>query len=282
MTSTNHTTKALTQDQIRQFEEQGYVGPLRIVSTEVMADLRARIERFEREHPKDCGKLYHGPQLLFPWIYDFLQTPALLDALEDLLGPDLLCIQSGFRIKEPHDGRYVGWHQDSYYIRMGPTWVVAIISFTDSTKENGALQIIPGSHKWGLLTHEETLDKKSMLTRAQRISADFDASGAIDVECKAGEALILANTIVHGSQPNRTDERRINYVVEYAPTATKREGPREPAMLVRGQDRYNHFDREERPKDEFGPLSLARHRHVIETRIKESYKGSKHASPALS
>ncbi|MSO93076.1 MAG: phytanoyl-CoA dioxygenase [Rhodospirillales bacterium] len=273
--------KTLTPDQIRQFEEDGYVGPLRMISTEAMAALRERIERFERDHPEARGKLFHGPQLLFPWLFDFLQAPALLDALEDLLGPDLLCIQSGFRIKEPQDGRYVGWHQDSYYIRMGPTWVVAVISFTDSTRENGAIQIVPGSHKWGLLPHEETDDKKSMLTRAQRITAQFDTARATDVEAKAGEALILANTIVHGSQPNRTDERRINYVVEYAPTVTKREGPREPAMLVRGVDRYNHFDREERPKDEFGPLSLARHRHVIETRIKESYRGSKRASPAL-
>lgn len=273
--------KSLSPEQVRQFEDQGYFGPVQMVPPVEMARIRERLEAFENAHPEAVGKLFQGPHLLFPWLFDMLHAPGLLDALEDLLGPDLLCVQSGFRIKEPHDGRHVGWHQDSYYVRMLPTWVTCVISFTDSTAANGALRIVPGSHKWGLLPHEETDDAKSMLTRGQRITKDFDAAGAIHCETKAGEAMIFNNTIVHGSDPNRTDARRINCVIEYCPTETRRAGPREPATLVRGVDRYNHFDREERPKDEFGPLSIARHRFVIETRNKESFKGSKRISPAL-
>src|ERR1700686_2219006 len=109
--------KVLSSTQIEQFRDEGWAGPVKVYSEDQMAELQGRLETFEAEHPTEVGKLYQGPHLLFPWLYDILHVPHLVAAWQDLFGPNLLTVTTGFRIKDPSTRSYVGWHQDAYYVR---------------------------------------------------------------------------------------------------------------------------------------------------------------------
>lgn len=263
------------------FETRGFIGPVPVASPEAMRGHRARLEAFEQAWPAHKGKLFQAPHLLFPWLFELLKTPPLLDALEALLGPDLLLVQCGFRIKEPGDSRYVAWHQDDHYIKIAPLFVTAVIAFSDNTPESGCLKLVPGSHRREPLPHQDLDDASNMLTRGQQITAEFDHGAAETVALEAGEAVIFHCRTIHGSAPNRASDRRINIQVEYCATAARRLGSRDYAALVRGRDDYGHFDPLPQPAAELGPEAFAAHREVVERRISESYRGSPRASPAL-
>ena len=273
--------KAPTHAHIRQFKDEGYCAPCTFMRPEEMARFRARVEQFERNHPDAVGKLVQGPHLLFPWLVSMMRSDAVVDALEDLIGPDMVCASSGFRIKEPGRGMHAGWHQDAYYTKYESMWVTFLIAITNCTREKGCLQVIPGSFKLGVLPHAEGYDPDNILTRGQYITAEFDASKAVPMAGRAGQAVYFDNRTIHGSAPNRSTDRRINMLVDIAPTDAERNGPREPATLIHGVDDYRYFDEEPRPADEFGSLALARHRQVLELRNTMSYEGSNHVSPAL-
>lgn len=271
----------LTDAQIDQFRAEGWAGPIKVYSEDEMAKLRQRVEKFETENPTEVGKLYQGPHLLFPWLYDVLHVPHLVAAWQDLFGPNLLTVTTGFRIKNPSTESYVGWHQDAYYVRYQPFWSTCILAVTESTIENGCVQVVPGSHKLGLLAHEETDDENNILTRGQNITVPFDRSRAIHVELRPGELIVMDHLLIHGSEQNHSKDRRINFLIDVLPTHARREGKRESAVLVAGKDTYGYYDFEDRPKDDFGPLALARHRAVITRRNEKSYAGSARVSPAL-
>jgi len=273
--------KFLTNAQIDRFRDEGWVGPIKVCEEAQMGELLQRVERFEREHPDEVGKLYQGPHLLFPWLYDLLHVPHLVAALQDLFGPNLLTVTTGFRIKEPSTKSYVGWHQDAFYVRYEPAWSTCVLAFNESTIENGCLQVVRGSHKLGLLPHEETSDPDNILTRGQHITVPFDLSKAIHVPLRPGELVAMHHLLIHGSDQNHTTNRRINFLIDVLPTNARREGKRESAVLVAGEDTFGYYDFEDRPKDDFGPLARERHRAVITRRNEKSYAGSKRVSPAL-
>src|SRR5947208_1827325 len=211
-------SKVLTDAQIDQFRAEGWAGPIKVYSEDEMAALRQRVEKFEAANPTEGGKLYQGPHLLFPWLYDVLHVPHLVAAWQDLFGPNLLSVTTGFRIKNPSTDSYVGWHQDAYYVRYQPFWSTCILAFTESTIENGCVQVVPGSHKLGLLPHEETDDENNILTRGQHITVPFDRSRAIHVKLRPGELIVMDHLLIHGSDQNHSKDRRINFLIDVLPT----------------------------------------------------------------
>lgn len=273
--------KLLSPADIARYEKEGYLGPIRVVPEADMARYRERLEAFERAHPEAVGKLFQGPHLLFPWANDLIRESRLLDALEDLYGPDLLCISTGFRIKEPGSPKFVGWHQDAYYLTYRPAWLIALIAFTECTVENGCLEVVPGSHRGPLLRHEDTHDPDSILTQGQRITDPFDEARAVPIALEPGQALLFDSMMIHGSKPNRATSRRITCFADFCPTRTRRVGKWASATLVRGTDACGHFELEPRPEDEFGPRAIALHRRLIQERNKGSYVDPDRLSPAL-
>ena len=272
--------KVLTEAQVKTFYDEGYCGPVAVVSPETMKACRDRLESFEREHPDLRKKLYQGPNLLFSWLYDLTREPRLAGIASDLLGANVFCSTTAFRIKEPGDEAYIAWHQDGFYVDYKPIWATSILAFTDQTPLHGCVQVVPGSHKWGLLDHEETYDGKNILTRGQRITTPFDTTKAIHLQPKAGELVVFHHLTIHGSQPNRSQERRINFLIDLLPTNAKREGSRESATLIAGVDMHNHFDHEPRPPEDLN-AAIERQRQVLINRNEKSYAGSKHVSPVL-
>src|SRR6202046_5282320 len=149
--------KFLSDSAVRQYREAGYVAPVRALSTAEAGALRARLEAFEGGAGILAGKLRHKSHLLFTWLNDLVRHPRILDAVEDVVGPNILCWGTSFFIKEPRNPAFVSWHQDSTYWGLDPADVVtAWVALSDSTSENGAMRVIPGSHLRDQIPHRAT------------------------------------------------------------------------------------------------------------------------------
>lgn len=273
----------VTQHDIRDhFEEHGYFAPVRLMSADTAHAFRCEVEAFERAHPDMIGLIDMKANLLFPWIDVVTRNAAMLDALEAILGPNILCENCCFRNKAPDGRTYVGWHQDTPYIRIEPLLITTWLAVTPATSENGCLRIIPGSHKWPRLPHGEKVDPDSMLTRGHYIDAPFDQSGAIDVELDAGEAVMIHYNIAHSSAPNLSADRRMGMLIDCVSTHAVKLGNRESAMLVRGVDDTGNWDIESPPASSLGTGELAAHHEAVERVTETFYAGSERVPEALS
>ncbi len=173
--------KILTPAQIEQYREEGFIAPLRVMSPAEAEQLRHRLEAYEACAGGPIGgDLRHKSHLLFTWLADLVRHPVILDAVEDLYGPDLLCWSSNFFIKERQNPAFVSWHQDSTYWGLSrPDVVTAWVAFTAAHAGNGAMQVIPGSHKRDQIPHRDTFAKHNLLTRGQEITVPVDAAKAV-------------------------------------------------------------------------------------------------------
>ena len=163
--------KRLPADAVRQYHESGYYAPIRAISTEEAADLRRRLEVHEREYGHLKGQLRHKSHLLFTWLDDLIRHPSILDAVEDIIGPNILCWGTSFFIKEPQTTSYVSWHQDSTYWGLEPADIVtAWVALSESSAENGAMRVIPGSHRFEQVAHRDTFAADNLLSRGQEIA----------------------------------------------------------------------------------------------------------------
>jgi non-haem Fe2+, alpha-ketoglutarate-dependent halogenase len=250
---------ALSEAAVRQYKDEGYYHPIDAISTAEAGALRATLEDFEGRHGSICGEqLKLKPYLLIPWLNDLIRTPAILDAVESLIGPNILAWGGSFFIKEANNPSFVSWHQDSTYIGLEPPdLVTAWIAISDSNASNGALRVIPRTHN-EQLPHVDTFRKDSLLSRGQELTVEVDEDKAVMLELKAGQFSVHDARLIHGSDPNPSNDRRIGYVARYIPTYMKQiVGDQDSATLVRGVDEYNHFIPEPRPKVEFDPDCMA-------------------------
>ena len=268
--------KMLTAEQIEQFHRDGYVSPIRVMSAEDAARLRARLEEHEaRAGGPLAGGMRHKSHLLFTWLADLVRLPPVLDAVEDLYGPDLFVWTTNFFIKERTAPAYVSWHQDSTYWGLDrPDVVTAWIAFTKADDSNGAMRVIPGSHKIDQIPHRDTFEKHNLLTRGQEIAVDVDESQAVTLNLEPGEMSLHHVRLVHGSPPNLSNDRRIGFAVRYIPTYVRQVAGDDSATLVRGEDRYRHFELEPRPTRDLDPELVALHTRIAERNAQILYRGT--------
>ena len=249
----------LTADQMARCSKEGFVFPVDVLSPEE-AERYHQLYNEARHH--DAGRggdvLKLKGHLVLKWMADLARDPRILDPVESVLGPDILCWTSTFFVKQPGDQTYVSWHQDATYWDLGDGQVYsAWVAFTPSNRESGCMRMIPGSHK-ELVPHADTFDEKNLLSRGQEISVDVDETQAVDIELRAGQMSLHHVQIVHGSAPNVSAVPRIGFVVRYISPQTRQTiGDRDSAMLVRGEDRFGHFDLESAPDRDFDPQALA-------------------------
>src|SRR5262249_21492909 len=219
----------------------------------------ADIERHERETGQEAQKtLKFKAHLLFMRIFNAATSPAMLDVVEDLIGPNILLFASAFFVKDPHDGRFVSWHEDSAYMGFDPPEAVtAWTGLSDSTRAMGCLRVIPKSHLEPAekVRHVETFDAKNLLSRGQTIPA-IDESRAVDIETRAGEFEVHHIRLVHGPEENRSPRRRFGFNTVYIPTHVKSMLGRRSAMRVRGVDEYGGWDPEPRPRFDMDPVAV--------------------------
>lgn len=268
--------KLLTDDQVTGFRRDGYLCPIRIMSEAETAQVRRGLETFEaaRGGPL-AGEYRHKAHLLFPFLADLVRHPRILDAVEDLYGPDLLCWTSNFFIKEKSGPAFVSWHQDSTYWGLDkPDVVTAWVALTPSNESNGAMEVIPGSHTMDQIPHRDTFDSNNLLTRGQEVAVEVDATKAVRFDLAPGEASLHHVRLVHGSPPNPSEDRRIGFAIRYIPTHVRQIAGEDSATLVRGTDRYGYFEHEPRPTRELEPAMLALHKKITERNAKILYRGT--------
>jgi Phytanoyl-CoA dioxygenase (PhyH) len=275
-------TKLLSLEQVDFYKRNGYFFPVRALSAEQALEYRCKLEATEGQAGGPLrGALRNKPHLFLTWAADLIRHPTILDAVEDLLGPNLLVWSSSFFIKDAHDPGYVSWHQDSTYWGLSqPDIVTAWVALSVSAVPNGCMRVIPGSHLVDQLPHKDTFAQDNLLTRGQEVMVDVNADEAVDIELQPGEFSLHHVRIVHGSEPNPADYRRIGYAIRYLPTYVKQVvGPRDSATLVRGADEYQHFDPEPPPKADFDPEAMALHRQIVEASNQVLYRGTEKRNP---
>lgn len=247
--------KRLTERQIEQYHRDGFVFPIRVMSEDDAVALREKLEAFEAAQ----GKPIHGSQktkcsLLFPFMYDLFTGDAVLDPVEDLIGPDILQYQCGVWIKEPEAGSYVSWHQDSTYYGMDPLELVSgWVALSPATAETGCMQVIPGSHKMGQLPVDYSeVNDDNLLASGQRTRFEIDKSEIVLMDLQPGEMSLHHVALVHSSRPNHGQDRRIGIAGGYLPPHVRQTTDlKASAMLLRGVDTFGNF-----PLDEFPPVSV--------------------------
>ena len=272
----NRMGKQLTDKAIQQFHERGYYLPLDVASVEEIQEMRRQLEAFEAK----SGSALRGTNrfknpLLFKWLSDLIRSPKILDAIEGLIGPNLLVWSTDWWIKEAQSSKFVSWHQDSQYWGLDTRKLVTVwVALSPSTMESGCMRVLPGSHLGPDLPHKETFHDDNMLTRGQQIE-DIDETLAVNLEVDTGKAVIFAYRIAHASHPNRSNDRRIGLAIRYIPPDARQQyAETDSATLVRGKDTVGHFELEPEPACDFDPVTVEFHRHAEEERRKILYHGT--------
>ena len=257
--------KSLSENAVRQYRDNGYVAPIRVLSTTEAAEVRAKLEAFEAGAGPLAGKLRQKSHLLFTWLNDLIRHRLILDAVEDVIGPDILCWGTSFFIKEPRNPAFVSWHQDSTYWGLDPADIVtAWVALSDSTTENGAMRVVPGSHTMAQVPHRDTFRPQNLLSRGQEIMVEVDAARADTLVLRAGEMSLHHVRLIHGSDPNPSNERRIGFAIRYLPTYVRQvAGSHDWATLVRGVDHHGNFELEQGPDGDMSESAQMYHAAVV-------------------
>jgi len=243
--------KSLTEDQVRGYRQNGYVGAVPVLSPEETLRFRAGLEDFEARR----GAKLDFPErsksyLLFDWADAIVHHPAVLDAVEDLIGPDILVYHLTMHIKEPGSDGHIVWHQDDDYFHLAPAeHVTAWVALSDATAATGCMRMIPGLHHEGLLPHMEDPKPDHLIRLGKGIYGRWSDTDGDLVPVPAGSMSLHHTHTPHASGPNLGADRRIGVGVSYIPAHVRPERePRSSALLVRGEDRFGHFHPETRLK----------------------------------
>lgn len=254
------TTKVTPQEQA-QYEQRGYHFPVRAFTGEEALTLQNRFqayhdqvaERMKGLLPRERRTFMTETHLFLRWVYDIVSHPRILDAVESVIGPNIIVWASQWFPKFPRDRVFVSWHQDATYWGLKPPNVTtAWVALSESTTNNGCMRVVPGTHKMPLLPQRETYGADNMLSRGQEIAVDVDEKQAVDMPLMPGEFSLHHVGIVHGSGPNNSDVPRIGLAVRYiSPDVVQSNPGREIALLVRGRDDYGNFELVDSPERDF-------------------------------
>jgi non-haem Fe2+, alpha-ketoglutarate-dependent halogenase len=266
----------LSQAEIRRYHEQGYLCPIPVLSPTEAQEYRRRLEGAEASSPEVKKALRHKPHLLLTFLDDLARHPKVLDAVEGVIGPNILCWASSFFTKEPQTTDFVSWHQDLTYWGLEPAEIVtAWIALSPSTPESGCMRVIPGTHTQEVAPHKDTFAEHNLLSRGQEIAVEVDEDEAIDVVLQPGEMSLHHVKLFHGSNANRSRDRRIGFAIRYLPTHVRQVvGEKDSAMLVRGVDSHGNFEPEQPPAADMDAAALAQYQAVTERQLQVLFRGT--------
>ena len=260
--------KALTQVQVDAFRRDGFLFPVAALTQDEVATCLAGLQRLEAELGSPVAdadvKWRSHAYAHSPWFNDLIRHPRILDAIEDVIGPDILVWTSTFFIKEPHSPTFAAWHQDGTYFGLEPKeQVCAWVALTDATAEAGCMEMLSSGGAPRQLHHAALGLAHSINRAGQTIMEAFDDPNPVAMALPAGSFSLHHELAVHRSAPNRAAHRRVGIGLNYMPTHVRVNSPvRLSAMLVRGEDRYGHFDLIDPPSAERDPAALAVHQEV--------------------
>jgi non-heme Fe2+,alpha-ketoglutarate-dependent halogenase len=269
--------RRLTAEQVSSYRQDGVLFPVPALSRVEAAEFVHCIENLRQAHG-GSPKSYELSQchLHFDWARRLVTHAAILDAVEDVIGPDILVHATSIFQKRPYDRTYVTWHQDGYYMRLDrPDFVSAWVALTDSTRENGCLRVVKGSHRNGCLAHTDAaVAERNLLSSGLEVAVQVDESTATDVLLRAGEMSFHHVNLVHGSNPNRSGFHRTGLAIRYVAPHVKQASPHHRVLLARGEDRHGHFDLQtDLPPEDFEQALAAQRRFSAELRARRQAQG---------
>ncbi len=255
----------LTSKEIEQYSTDGYLPGIPLLSDEEVTYYRDACFRCcgaglqDGVHRQASNRV--KPFLLYPWAAKLVRHKRILDVVESLIGRDILVFHTTVWFKAPGTGNYVPWHQDATYFGLDPyEHVTAWVALTDSTQENGCVEVMPGSHVLGQRPHRDDHDQRAMLSRGQTLSIDLNESLAAPLLLSAGEISFHHTLLMHRSASNNSSEPRVGIGISFIPTRVRHiTQTRLSATLVRGVDNFGHFDPEPTPSEEASNAAITAH-----------------------
>ncbi len=267
----------LSKQQIEQYHEQGFLSPVDVMSEDEAASYLQRLQEAEAQYPQALNaENRNNAHLCFSFLDELVHHPVLLNAVEDLVGGDFALWGSVLFIKEPQTRHFVSWHQDATYMGLEPQeFVTPWLALSPSNLETGCMSMIPGSHRQAILAHEETFHDDNILTRGQQIE-DVDESSAVHLVLKPGQMSLHHARTIHGSQPNRSRQRRAGFAIQaYTPGGTRQLAGENLWMPVRGDCMQPDFVELKRPAGDMDAMGIAERDRVNRNWADILYRGAR-------
>lgn len=268
--------KILTQSQVDEYRQQGFLSPVDVISEDEASGYLQLLQTSEAEHPRELNAENRNNQhLAFSFLDQLAHHPVILDAVEDLIGPDFALWGSVLFIKEPETRHYVSWHQDATYVGIEPyNYVTPWLALTPSNREAGCMSMIAGSHRDNIQQHLETFHDDNILTRGQEIR-NVDESAAVDLILKPGQMSLHHCKVIHGSRPNRSRQRRVGFALQgYMPAGARQHIGANYWLPIRGDFMQADFIELERPAVDMDPAALGERRKANENWADILYQGA--------
>ena len=255
---------------VAQWKDDGFLSPFPLLDERELTACRQGVERYEawlgrRINAHSDMRWRSMSYLLLPWAARLARDPRILDKVEDLLGPDILIFTSTFFIKEPHSPTIAAWHQDSTYYGLEPKEEVAVwVALTEASEEAGCMDALSFRGRPRQLSHVSRVVENSVNRAGQVITEPLEEGTPVAMPLKPGWFSMHHGLCPHRSGPNTSSHRRIGLGFNYIPTHVRPSGSvRHAALLVRGTDRYGHFEAAAWPAEELGKNEVATHERAM-------------------
>lgn len=280
----------LSDEELKRFHEQGYIGPFTLWSPEEMNARWSKVRRqlFDRSHaayPIDeaisgaNNIANYDRHLDVPYLGEHICRPEIVHRVRSILGWDVLCWRTEFFPKNPGDSG-TGWHQvETYAIGEtitgmleatehspgSPMELTCWVAFTEATRENGCMKLIPGSHRqwryderapmrWNGRARDNGFFGYNYDDIKIDETWDPDQEQVDHVEMRPGEFIIFTARTIHGSNPNSSNRQRMGFAIRTVPTHVRVYGDmnrfdefghhfeldKHGCVLVGGHDDYGH------------------------------------------
>ncbi|MFK7945900.1 MAG: phytanoyl-CoA dioxygenase family protein [Paracoccaceae bacterium] len=260
---------SLSTEQQAAYARDGYLCPIDIFTPEQAAPERALLEGLESGHSANLPRKVSEYLRVASYVATdvplrVVGNQKVLDAVESVLGPDILLWSCEYFIKEANSTQIVSWHQDLTYWGMDGTdhEVTAWIALSPATAASGCMKFVPGSHKESLLPHEDTFAENNLLSRGQEIAVEVEEEDAISAELQPGQMSLHHGRLFHASGPNTSDDRRIGLVARFIRPDTPAHS-KDFAMVMRGADRVGNRVNVVPPPGSFTSEKLALYEEVL-------------------
>ncbi|MDB5894988.1 MAG: phytanoyl-CoA dioxygenase [Rhodoferax sp.] len=262
---------SLSPEEVAQYHDRGYLIPRFALPPARIDLLRDTLDQLIRDNPgvrpeklvsahvvgQDGGANPEGVKGSQAFL-DLAMEPEILDMVEQLIGPDIILWGCHVFCKPAGDGQETPWHQDGHYWPIRPLANVTVwVALDPSTRANGCLRVIPGSHR-AKVTHAHLKEDREDLVLSQRTDTSaFDEAEAVDLELQPGQMSMHEVYMIHGAEVNRSTQRRAGVALRYMPGSSVFERNLNPAdgesgvpvsfatrplWLLRGQDRTGRND----------------------------------------
>ena len=244
----------LTTQELNHYKNKGYISPVDALTSIEAKEIRDEIEKIEKNWPKALEGINRNyVHLISPVFNKVCLNKNILDAVESIIGKNILICGTTLFIKNPKEEGFVSFHQDAKYIGLEPhNWVTVWVAITDANENNGCMRMLSGSHKENLRHHEQKFDENNLLTRGQTIkNVSLDKTDPVIL--KAGQMSLHHPKIVHGSGLNYSDDRRIGFVIQsYIGSNVDQVLGKMYVQKARGEDKYKYHEYSNIPTELMG------------------------------